>query len=118
VIRANDRGQVSQAAVAHHMARLNYRVHREISEKSVGHRCIVAWRNRKGGVHKGGGTNLFYTNETVDHSSGGLPIIAGGMDIRAFLNVLMPRWKPGEPVPQEINLDLARLPDKPDENLR
>jgi hypothetical protein len=51
------------------------------------------------------------------------------MDIRALFRVSMPRWvKPfeamraGEPVPQansdEINAELARLPDKPDENLR
>jgi hypothetical protein len=130
MVRANDRGHVSPLAVADHLASLNYKVHRGISDKSVGPRCIVAWRHRKGGVHKGGGSNQFYTNQTRDNSSAAdLPIIGCGMDIRALFRVSIPRWRKafeamraGEPVPQansdEINAEMARLPDKPDENLR
>jgi hypothetical protein len=129
VVRANDRGQISPLAVADHLASLNNEVHLGISDRSVGPRCIVAWRHRKGGVHNGGGAQQFYTNENRDNSSSDLPIIGCGMDIRALFRVSIPRWmktfeamRAGEPVPQansdEINAELARLPDKPDENLR
>lgn len=129
MVRANDRGHVSALAVADHLASLNHKVHLGVSDKSVGPRCIVAWRHRKGGVHKGGGSNQFYTGTTRDASSSLLPMIGTGMDIRALFNVSMPRWmkafeamRAGKPVQQansdEINAELARLPDKPDENLR
>jgi hypothetical protein len=129
MVRVNDRGHVSPLAVADHMAGLNYKVHRGISDKSVGPRCIVAWRYRKGGVHNGGGANQFYTGTTRDISSSDLPIISCGMDVRALFTVMLPRWmkmfeatRAGNPPPQldsdEINAELARLPDKPDELLR
>jgi hypothetical protein len=124
VVRANDRGHVSSLAVADHMASLNYKVHRGVSDNSVGPRCIVAWRRRKGGVHKGGGAQQFYTGTTRDASSSSLPIIGNGMDIQAISNLMMPRMlkrfeamRGGQPATDlneaEINAELARLPDKP-----
>lgn len=129
LVRAYDRGQVSSYAVADHLATLNNEVHLGVSDKSVGPRCIVAWRNRKEGVHKGGGGHQFYTGTTRDASSLSLPTIANGMDVSAFVGVVMPQMskmleatRAGEPAKEldkdELNAELARLPDKPDENLR
>jgi hypothetical protein len=129
VIRASDRGRVSRLAVADHLARLNYGVHLGIRDESVGPRCIVAWRVRKGGAHNGGGGHQFYSDTTRDASSPSLPNIMNGMDVQALTSIIMPRWtKMFEAVlagqtakelnKDEINAELARLPDKPDENLR
>ena len=128
VVKANDRGVVSPHTVADHLANLNYEVHE--ADKSVGPRCIVAWRHKKGGaVHKGGGGHQFYTEKTRDTASPVLPTIGRGMDIPAIVNVLMPHsnemlraMREGRPAKEldkdKINAELARLPDKPDENLR
>ena len=127
MMRAHDRGQVPAHAVADHLAALNNEVH--LCDKSVGPRCIVAWRHRKGGVHNGGGADQFYTGATRDTSSSGLPIIGCGMDVRALLDFMTPRWmkqfeamRAGQPALEwdkdEINTELAQLPDKPDEHLR
>ncbi len=129
IVRANDRGQVSSNAVADHLANLNYEVHLGVTDKSVGPRCIVAWRYRKGGVHKGGGGHQFYTGTIRDASGPFLPIIGEGMDISALVETLEPHimktlkaMRAGEPAKEldndELNAELARLPDKPDENLR
>jgi hypothetical protein len=129
LVRANDHGHVSSRAVADHLANLNYEVHLGVTDKSVGPRCIVAWRHRKGGVHKGGGGHEFYTGTTRDASSPSLPTIANGMDIHALVGVMMPRMtkmfeamRAGQQEKEldkdELNAELARLPDKPDENLR
>lgn len=53
VVRASERGNASSRAVADHLAKLNDDV--AIADESVGPRCIVAWRSRKNGIHKGGG---------------------------------------------------------------
>src|SRR5207244_980539 len=54
VVKANARGQISSVAVADHLAQLNNQVHLGITDKSVGPRCIVAWRNKKGSANGGG----------------------------------------------------------------
>ena len=129
VVRANDRGQVSSRTVADHLANLNYEVHIGVTDKSVGARCIVAWRHRKGGVHKGGGGHQFYTGMTRDASSSYLPTIVSGMDMPALIDVMMPHitkmfeaMRAGQSTKEldkdEVNAELACLPGKPDENLR
>ncbi|HEY8031287.1 MAG TPA: hypothetical protein VIF02_02625 [Methylocella sp.] len=129
MVRAYDRGQVSPHAVADHFANLNNEVHLGLSDKSVGPRCIVAWRPKKGSVHDRGGGHQFYTGTTRDASSPSLPTIVNGMDVQAIVNVTTPHWtkmfeamRAGQPAKEpnkdEINAELARLPDKPDENLR
>ena len=131
VVRANDRGKISPRAVADHLAVLNNDVHLAVTDKSVGPRCIVAWRFRKGGVHNGGGGQQFYTGPKRDANSTFLPIIGHGMDISALLEAMMPNtmktleaMRAGEPAQDpdeerdEINAILARLPTKPDEKLR
>lgn len=128
MVRANDRGQVSALTVADHLANLNYEVHSH--DKLVGPRCIVAWRYRKEGRVQSGGAHQCYTGTTRD-ASGSLPIptILGGGDFQALASVLMPGFlkrfeamRAGQPTPEwdkdELNAELARLPDTPDENLR
>jgi hypothetical protein len=143
VVRASDRGQVPPLVVADHLANLNKEVHRKDAEvhgndASVGPRCIVAWRHRKGGIHGGGGSHQFYTDTTRDVGSLTgtiqvasliLPTIANGMDVGAIGSLLIPHMieraqemEAGQPA-KEFNCDefsaaVARLPDKPDENLR
>jgi hypothetical protein len=127
LLRANDRAHVSSYAVADYLARLNYEVH--LADNLVGPRCVVAWRHRKGGVHKIGGANQFYTGTTRDPSSLGLPTIANGMDVGGLCSAIMPHFmkqveamlagQPGlELDKDEINAKLAQLPHKPDEDLR
>jgi hypothetical protein len=125
LVRACDRGKLRHQAVADQLAAINYEVHQNMKDNSVGPRCIVAWRNRKGGIHKGGGAQSFYLGAKPDRTGGSLPTIANGMDVQALVDVLMPRfvrWKPGEPPPDintdEINAELAKLPDRPDDKLR
>jgi hypothetical protein len=124
LVRANDRGQESPHAVADRLAKLNKKVHDGIRDKSVGPNCIVAWRHRNGG-----GEHQFYTGTIRDTSLPALPTIATGIDVRALVALEMPHMikifearragKPAEePNKDEINARLARLPDKPDENLR
>jgi hypothetical protein len=71
-----------------------------------------------------------YTGTTRDASgSPPIPIIMGGIAFQALATVLMPRFlkrvekmRAGQPAPEwdedELNAELAHLPDKPDENLR
>jgi hypothetical protein len=129
LVNANDHRQISDLVVADHLASLNYKVHSGIDDNSVGPRCIVAWRHRKEGIHKGGGGHQFYTERIRDTNSPSLPTIGNGMDIEAITGILMPHMakmfegiKEGEPVKDldkdKLNAELARLPDTPDENLR
>jgi hypothetical protein len=90
VVRASDRRQVSPLAVADHLANLNNEVHLGMSDKSVGPRCIVAWRHRKGGVHKGGGAHQFYTGTIRTEDASSLPTIGVGMDVAGIANMMMP----------------------------
>jgi hypothetical protein len=46
LVNAHDRGKVSDYVIADQLARLNYEAHQEVSDGSVGPRCIVVWRRR------------------------------------------------------------------------
>jgi hypothetical protein len=120
MVKASDRRQVQPRAVADHLANLNHAVH--LADKTVGPRCVVVWRHRKEGVHKGGGGHQFYSGTTRDASSPALPTIGVGMDIEAIatamMEVMRARQTTSELNTDEINAALARLPNKPDENLR
>jgi hypothetical protein len=127
VVGAYDHGRISAQTVAGYLAELNYEVSRNVA--SVGQRCIVAWRNRKNGAHGScGGSHQFYTKTTPDAASLALPAIANGMDMRAFLDVVTPYFiemfdasrrgdSPKGLNEDRMNIDLARLPEKPDETL-
>jgi len=125
LVKANDRGQVSPDVVADHLADLNYEVSQRLSDESVGPRCVVAWRYKTGG-----GDNAHYTGTTRDASSPCVPTITRGVDIEALVALphlagMFDRFEArqaGQPVKEpsedEINAELASLPNKPDENLR
>lgn len=128
LVRAHDRGQVTSPAVADHLASINYAVHLGIADMSVGPRCIVAWRHRRGGTHNGGGAHQFYSGVARDSTSSCLPTISNGMDVQALIEAMWPHMarslgatingQSAAGLDQDlINADLARLPDKPDETL-
>jgi hypothetical protein len=58
VVKAYERGRLSELAVADHLAKLNNKVH--LADKKVGPHCLVAWQHRKGGVRNGGGGHQCY----------------------------------------------------------
>lgn len=127
IVNAHDRGLISPRSVADQLAAINSDV--SIADTSVGLRCIVAWRYRKGGITNGGGAHQFYAGTTRDRSSTSLPTIGNGMDITAITDVIagptMKRLEAmlrGEAVPEmdatEINAALAKIPETPDEDLR
>jgi hypothetical protein len=126
VVRAHERGAASPRTVAKHLAKLNSDV--AATDQTVGPRCIVGWRFRRDGVHKGGGAQEFYTGLERDGNSSSLPQIGSGMDVAAIAKVMIPfarkqfeAMDAGGPVPEfdkdEINAALARVPHKPDEKL-
>ena len=123
VVRAYDRGAISERAVADHLARLNYEVHLANPGGSVGPRCIVGWRSRRGGD---GGGQQSYTATDRDADTPSLPMLGAGTDMTALAGVVMKRLlearqagRPCQDFPaDEVNADLATLPDKPDEDLR
>jgi hypothetical protein len=118
------RGNASTNAVADYLATLNDGV--ATLDKSVGPRCIVAWRFQKGGFRKGGGGQQFYTGVKGDLSGSSLPIIANGVDVSAIAGMMMSRMMNSLSAGQldlaldkeEINAELARLPYMPDGTLR
>lgn len=126
LVRAYDRDKVSSTAVAGYLATLNLEVHKK--DSTVGPRCIVAWRNKKGSNKEGGG-QWYYTRETRDNGGSILPTITNGMDVRAIVEFMMPRtlkmheaMMSGQPVEEldkdQINAEISRLPWGPDEDLR
>ena len=135
LIKANEKGRASALAVADHMAKLNSYVYRSMSKKTVGPRCIVAWRNRKGGIHKMGGANQLYTGTKreqgsfEDFASSGIPTVSHGYDVEGIMRATMPQimkqMMEGMATGKQIEIDkdamnaaLARLPTEPDEKLR
>lgn len=129
VLKAYDRGQLSANAVADRFAALNGEVYDGLEDKTVGPRSIVAWRNREGGAHRGGGGHQCYTGTVRDASSPNLPNIGNGMDIRAIVDAITPHFmrnvdalRTGQPAAEldknQVDAELARLPDKPDDTLR
>jgi hypothetical protein len=129
ILGAYDRERLSAHAVADYFAALNHEVYRNLESGTVGPSCIVAWRNGRDGARRGGGGHCGYTGTTRDATSPSLPIIANGMDVRAVIGLMMPHiernfaaMKTGQPPAEldkdQMNAELARLPDKPDENLR
>jgi hypothetical protein len=129
IIDAYDRGLVSSKVVADHLAKLNFSVHQNTADGTVGPRCIVAWRNKKNGTQKGGDGHRAYTNEKVDRD---LPFLASnscGLDVSALANAfgthMIKRFKEreaGEPTQvnnEELNSMLSKLINTPpDDQLR
>jgi hypothetical protein len=127
VVRACDRGAVSPHFVADHLASINANVHAAIRDKSVGPRCVVAWRFRKGGgIQNGGGGHQFYTGLERDATSPSLPAISSGMDMSAIGDLFMTHalsaindGKSLRHMDTDILIsEMAKLPRTPDEKFR
>lgn len=126
ILKAHDRGLISPETVSDHLAILNQEVHLGMKDNSVGARCIVVYRHGKG---TGGGGHFFYTDAVRDRDSPCLPTISHGLDIQAITGAFVPHFmdmlKAGqagdagvEMDHDEINSELAKLPEGPDEKLR
>jgi hypothetical protein len=94
LVRANDLKQVSSHVVADHLANLNYEVHLGMKVKSVGPSCIVVWRNRRDGIHKGGGAHQFYDGTKREVDVPCLPQIAQGRDMSAVTDIIFRHLSP------------------------
>jgi len=120
ILRWHDHRRVPALAVADHLAGLNYEVH--LRDKTVGPRCIVAWRHRSVGGRQGGGSEQFYNGAARDNTvRRSLPLIAGGHNLKAFFDFLTPELlKPASSRMDDaaIQRALDALPKKSDERLR
>lgn len=130
VVRAHDNGKISRGEVAKCFANLSYDV--SLLEKSVGPRCTIVWRARRGGRHKMGGDVWCYAGLKREADSTGPATISNGMDIRALSQAIMPIMMKNimdqlahQPISDSsraeetaaMNAALALLPDKPEERL-
>lgn len=59
LVKASERRRISPNVVADHLAALNYEVHQNLPDRSVGPRCLVVWRHSKGSIYGGGRRALF-----------------------------------------------------------
>jgi len=129
LVRASDAKKVSPSRIADELASINQVAAANTRDGSVGPSCIVAWRHRKSGVHKGGGAHQFYEGTRRTSDSSALPTIANGMDIQALIKAMQPHifrqmeaLRTGAPSPElnvtELNAELAKIPERPDETLK
>jgi hypothetical protein len=133
LISAYDRGRIRARAVAKYLASLNHRVHLDVSDRSVGSRCIVVWRNHEGAGHREGSGAAFFDGVTADPGTCAIPTILHGRDINAFIGAIRPYMEArfrrhlagerdediaerGEDFDQ-MHRDIAALPASPDEKL-
>jgi hypothetical protein len=129
LVRAHDAKRVGALVVADQLAEINQFAHRNTPDGTVGPKCIVAWRYNKLGIHKGGGAHQFYDEGKRARDSGAIPAIANGMDMQAFVQAITPHiipqmsalirgGKADDIDTASINADLAKLPQRPDEELK
>ena len=130
IVRAADRKQLALHLVPKYFAQLNDKV--QAADPYVSSRCIVAWRNRKKGVHKGGGAQEFFAATARENGGMMIPTIGNGQDIVALVTPIWERMMqnfkalpPGsKELPSfgfdtdEINEALATMPSGPDEVLK
>ena len=126
LLRAYDRGALAAVQVADAFAAINHKVHASLADGSVGPRCVVVWRNRRGSSHRDGGAQHFYSGRCREQGVPGIPTISNGMDIHALLSLMMDnvleeiRGLPAGQLPShdKIHAGIEKLPDQPDEKLR
>jgi hypothetical protein len=130
LVKAHDRGKVSEQLIADKLARLNYEAHVNVRDDTVGPRCIVVWRRRRDLRRTAsGGGHQFYTGVDRESQSPALPTIANGLDVKSIVGVLakpLQEWVADGAVSShpfnidkdEVNQLLAKLPFEPDEKLR
>lgn len=129
IVKANDCGDISDLALADHLAHLNNEVALRSIDNSVGPRCIVAWRHKREGRRGGGGGHQFYTGTARDASSHSLPTISNGLDVTARADLILSHSlelfqaiELGGAAMTEVSAAIheaeIRLPRDPDEKLR
>lgn len=131
LMKAHDRGSVSDHGVADQLAEVNYRTYEAVRDGTVGPRCIVIWRRRRDPRHPGPGGGLqFYTGIDRDERSAAIPGIVNGLDTRALAGLMMEQFQnrfldqvSGINAALEVDLDelnqrLDELLPGPDERLR
>jgi hypothetical protein len=123
LVKASNRHRERSVVVADYLAKLNHDVH--LAEKeTVGSRCVVVWRHRKSGRHKGGGAHQFYSGIARDANSAALPTIGNGFPVNAIAAAMLGAMRPqaGHRFPQldedALKAALALIKDTPDETLR
>jgi hypothetical protein len=134
VLRAHERGDMTARRVADYMASLNAFIHSRTN--SVGPSCIVIWRPVAAGTGDGG-AHLSFVGRSVEPSTPHVPHIMGGNDMNAFCNLMFARLISAGKVPEslqpsllrmrgtgnevvntgDLNAELAKLPDKPNDAL-
>lgn len=129
LVRAYDEGKIFPHVVADALAELNLRVSKKAIDGSVGPSCIVAWRYKVVGLHKGTCGHQSYTGCTRDLQSPTLPLIVQGMDMQAIGQIYMQHYAdiyesnpnfsvPFDPDTAGLNEKISKLPFGPDEKLR
>jgi hypothetical protein len=131
LVKAHDKGRVSDQVVADRLAHLNNRAHLGVRDKTVGPRCIVVWRRRQDARRPGpGGAHQCYTAGLRDANSGSIPAILSGLDARAISDVLMGQLQQrlSDPATQDnpfggtwedkLKTLVGGLPSDPDDRLR
>jgi hypothetical protein len=129
LVSAYERGQIAPVTLSDFLSELNFNSHLGTEDESVGPKSIVVWRNRKEGRFKGGGGHQYYEGRNRTDVTGALPLITQGTDLNKIIEVIMPRTlamfdtlraggEPEEFDKDEINAELAKLPNEPDEQLR
>jgi len=123
LVAAHDEGRIAPQSVARFLAQTNKRV-ADIESRTVGERCVVAWR-----FQKGGGADQFFRGAEREDSSTyiGIPTISGGMDMNAIFATwcpfIVPQFKamlaglPHVSNVDAVNAELAKLPETPDDTL-
>lgn len=128
LVNAHDRGKLSPGAVADHLATLNHRVHLATKNGTVGHRCIVAYLQRRDARHIGpGGEHFCYTGVLREPNRPALPTIVNGRDVQAVGDVMGAHiWEAvGDNELDQVEIDhdelnrlVGLLPTEPDDRLR
>lgn len=133
LLKANDRGKVSDLAVADWLAALNYRVHLGTPDNSVGPNSLVIWRRRDRARNNRGSAHQWYSGTsrvTTTDESMSIPTIGNGFDVTAIANIFMSLTLADAEqgaeglaerfqnlVQPEIDRQVRNLPWEPDERL-
>lgn len=123
LVRACDERRIKPHSVADYLARLNSEVH--AIDSSVGPRCLVVWRNRLGGIRRGGGW-LYYNGTNREYASTfespQPPLVSTGMGAyyRAMIrDIARTSGTPMDSSLEErINVDMGLPAVLPEEKLR
>jgi hypothetical protein len=120
LVRAAERRRVSPPSVADHFARLNHDV--ATIDRTVGPRCIVAWRFSRHGGRGGGGGHHFYTGTSRERAVPALPESLLHWDGRAMAEIFFAKLLETRRDPLSFDwgsvIDAwGRLPEKPDDRL-